>query len=119
MYIGFNLDEVFYSGTATLVETENKLEHYLIDLNESVHDNIQFALTKSPEGKWIGEPGTDPDIVRAVTAEIEGHDEGYTGEPLAPNNYYSTERSNTEKPVFKDGEITNEPDDVNEQSVNP
>ena len=93
MYIGFNLDGEFYSGTVTLIEKENKLEHYLVDLNESIHDNLQFALTKSPEGIWTGEEGFDDNMIRAVSTEIQGHDEGYTGEPLAPNNYYTIERT--------------------------
>ncbi len=118
MYIGFNLDEIFYSGTATLIEKENELDHYLIDLNESGSNNIQFALTRTKGGDWIGDPEANADIVRAVTAEIQGHEPGKSDEPLAPQNYYSTERTGGNPPVFKDGEVTNEPDDVKEQSPN-
>ncbi len=116
MYIGFNLDDIFYSGTATLIENEDQVQ-YIIDLNESVHDNAQFTLSKLPDGKWTSDHDINPDLVNAAGTEIDKHVEGYTGEPLVPNSYYSTERTDGKKPVFKDGEVINEPGDVDEQST--
>jgi len=115
MYIGFNLDGTFYSGTATLIEKDGKTE-YIIDLNESVHDNAQFTLRKQDE-KWISDDNSHADLIHAAGSEIDKHVEGYTGEPLVPNNYYSAERTNGSEPQFNNGEVINEPDDVDERAI--
>ncbi len=115
MYIGFNLDDTFYSGTATLTEKDGK-SVYLVDLNESVHANAQFTIAKNKEGKWESGDAENADLVRAAGCEVDTGHEEHQGERLAPNNYYSAERSGGEPPVFRNGEVINEPDDVDENS---
>ncbi len=110
MYISFYLDQEFHSGTATLIEKEN--EPYLIDLSEA----LQFTISKSQNGEWASEDNINPDLVRAAGSEIVKQHEGSTLESLRPNIYYSAERTHGENPIFEQGEVINEPADVNEQS---
>jgi hypothetical protein len=95
MYISFNLDDTFYSGTATLREDQPQIQ-YVIDLNDSNPEPIQFVLRLMDHNKeWSCDDEIDPQIVSAAASEIEKEQHRQTEEPMIPSNY----RSDANNPV--------------------
>lgn len=87
MYISFNFNDTFYSGTATLLENEKETQ-YIIDLNDSNPEPIQFIL-HNRDGKWTSEDEIAPGLVTAAGCEIGNYDKDSLEETLVPNNYYA------------------------------
>ncbi len=87
MYISFNFNDTFYSGTATLLENEKETQ-YIIDLNDSNPEPIQFILHYQ-DGKWTSEDEIGQGLVTAAGCEIDHYDKESQEEPLMPNNYYA------------------------------
>ena len=111
MYISFYLDDEFYSGEVEPVETPGETQ-FKVDLGQA----LQFRLCMSVEATWASNDHVSAALIRSVGGEIERHDEGFEEEPMQPGKYYSAGVTGGQVPVIRDGEIVNEPEDVDEQS---
>jgi hypothetical protein len=112
MKIRFYLDDLLYQGEATAVQKPSETQ-FLVKL-----DGVEpFHICMSDEGNWHSDDAGNEDLARAAGQQIAHMDEAGSNDALEPERFYSMKYTDGQAPVYSDGEITNEPEDVQEQSV--
>ncbi|MDB5209478.1 MAG: hypothetical protein JWQ30_305 [Sediminibacterium sp.] len=112
MEISFYLDDILYNGNAAPLEKENET-HFVI----SLVGVPLFTICPCPDYGWKTSDPISRDFVRAAGNEIEKSDDVPEEIEVAPGRYYSATFTGGDKPKIENGEIINEPEDVQEQSV--
>lgn len=111
MNISFYLDDTLYTGTATPIEKEKETQ-FAVALDGIPH----FTICPDADYGWKTDDIVSRDLVRAAGNEIENNDDVSENINVSPGKYYSSAVTGGQEPKFENGEITNEPDDVDEQS---
>jgi hypothetical protein len=114
MEIGFYLDDTYYHGTAVPYEKPSSAETQFVVRLENM---AVFHIHMSGDDKWASDDTKSADLISAVGSEIEKRDVEASTQ-LGPGRYYSRAITGGEEPLIKNGEIINEPDDVDEQAIN-
>lgn len=115
MEISFYLDDIFYHGTAVPYEKPDTVDtHFVVRLENLAVFHVHMSNT----GEWISDDTKSTELISVVGSEIQRRDDVEPSTPIVPGQYYSNANSGGQKPVIENGEIINEPDDVDEQSIN-
>jgi hypothetical protein len=114
MEISFYIDEIYYHGTAVPYEKPGNTETQFVVRLENMP---VFHVFMHGNGEWASDDMKSADLVSSVGAEIDNRNDTETVTPLEPGRYYSKAVTGGENPLIKNGEIINEPDDVDEQAI--